>query len=116
MIDDEPKDASNEPLEIKIIAAASDGFVNITPEKCQRIRELLLPFIKKVVQAEEMKPIPISAAKDISQRYGYDQIVVIGRRVGEGEHVTTYGRDKANCDVAAKIGDFIKFKIMGWPE
>lgn len=68
-----------------------------------------------------MKPIPVSAAKDIAKKFGYDQIVVIGRKVGEaheehGEHVTTYGVDKANCDAAAKIGNFLKYKVMGWTE
>ena len=63
-----------------------------------------------------MKPIPISAARVIAERYGYDQVVVIARKVGEGEHCTTYGVDPANCDVAARIGNFFKHKIMGWPE
>jgi hypothetical protein len=63
-----------------------------------------------------MKPIPISAAKQIAEKYGYDQVVVIARAVGDnrGEHVTTYGKDKLNCGVAARIGDFLKFKVMGW--
>jgi hypothetical protein len=61
-----------------------------------------------------MKPIPISAAGAIAVKYGYDQVIVIARKVGEGEHVTTYGRDKLHCEVAARIGDFLKFKIMGW--
>lgn len=65
-----------------------------------------------------MSPIPINAARDIAEKYGYHQIVVIGRRVGEGggEHCTTYGVDKANCGVAARIGDFLKHKVMKWPE
>jgi len=62
-----------------------------------------------------MKPIPISAARHVAHEYGYDQIVIVGRKVGEGEHCTTYGVDKANCDVAARIGDFFKHKLMGWP-
>jgi hypothetical protein len=63
-----------------------------------------------------MKEIPISAAKDIAHKYGYDQIVVIGRKTGDngGEHVTTYGVDKEHCGVAAQIGDFLKYKVMGW--
>ena len=61
-----------------------------------------------------MKPIPVSAAEQIAKRYGYDQVVVIARAVGVGEHVTTYGKDRKNCAVAALIGDFIKHKIMGW--
>ena len=63
-----------------------------------------------------MKPIPISAAKQIAEKYDYDQVVVIARKVGQGEHVTTYGKDKANCDVAARMGDHFKYKVMGWPK
>ena len=65
-----------------------------------------------------MKKIPIKAAEEISKRYGYDQVIIIARKVGDDgiESVTTYGKDKDNCDVAAQIGNFIKHKIMGWPE
>jgi len=68
-----------------------------------------------------MFPIPISAAKRIALDYGYDQVVIVARRVGEGdaphgEHCTTSGVDKANCDIAARIGHFFKHKLMGWPE
>jgi hypothetical protein len=76
-----------------------------------------------------MKPIPIKAAQEIADRYGYDQVVIVARKVDQpagvgetakaeikgGEHVTTYGRDKANCEVAARMGDFFKHKLMGWP-
>lgn len=63
-----------------------------------------------------MKPIPITAAKHIAKQYGYDQVVVIARAVGEGEHVTTYGVNKEHCDIAARMGRFLKHKVMGWPE
>lgn len=66
-----------------------------------------------------MKPIPIAAAERIAKEYGYDQVVIIARKVGDdpdphGEHVTTYGVTKAHCDIAARIGDFLKYKVMGW--
>ncbi len=66
-----------------------------------------------------MKRIPISAAERIAKDYGYDQVIIYARKIGEdpaphGEHLTTYGNNKVHCDVAAKIGDFLKFKIMGW--
>lgn len=60
--------------------------------------------------------IPISAGKLIADTYGYDQVVIVARKVGEREHVTTYGVDKAHCDVAARMGHFFKHKLMGWPE
>lgn len=64
-----------------------------------------------------MKPIPISAARKIANLYGYDQVIVIARKCGDGgrEHVTTYGRNKENCSVAATIGEFFKHNLMGWP-
>jgi hypothetical protein len=63
-----------------------------------------------------MKRIPIAAAQRIAESYDYDQVIIIARKVGDGggEHVTTYGKDKTNCDVAARAGDFLKFKVMGW--
>jgi hypothetical protein len=62
--------------------------------------------------------IPISAAKRIAHKYDYDQVVIIGRKVGEGgnEHVTTYGKDKEHCGVAARIGNYLKYEVMKWPE
>lgn len=68
--------------------------------------------------SEKRRRISVSAGERIAKDYGYDQVVIVARKVGSagagGEHVTTYGVDKANCDVAARIGDFLKFKIMGW--
>ena len=63
-----------------------------------------------------MKPIPIATARDILDQFGYDQVVIIARKVGEngGEHVTTYGRDEANSVAAVNIGNFLKYKVMGW--
>jgi hypothetical protein len=65
-----------------------------------------------------MRPIPIKAAELVAKDYGYDQVVIIARKCGDsgGEHVTTYGVNKAHCGVAAKIGDFLKYKIMGWEQ
>lgn len=65
-----------------------------------------------------MKRIPISAAERIAKDYGYDQVVIYARKVGEdpqphGEHMTTYGVNKIHCSVAAQIGHTLK-QFMGW--
>ena len=65
-----------------------------------------------------MKRIPITAAREIAERYGYDQVVIYARKVGEapdphGEHLTTYGTTKAHCAVAAKISETLQ-RLMGW--
>jgi hypothetical protein len=66
-----------------------------------------------------MKPIPISAAERIAKDYGYDQVIIVARKVGNdpqphGEHCTTYGVNETHCAVAARIGDFLKHKAMNW--
>lgn len=63
-----------------------------------------------------MKPIPISAAKRIAEDYGYDQVMIFARKVGDdgGEHMTTYGTTKQHCGAMALIADFLQKKIMGW--
>lgn len=68
-----------------------------------------------------MKSIPVAAAKHITTEYGYDQVIIIARKVGEasqphGEHCTTYGINKEHCEVAIRIGNFLKFKVMKWPQ
>lgn len=66
-----------------------------------------------------MRPIPIAAAARIAKVYGYDQVIVIARRVGDdpdphGEHVTTFGIDSQHCNAAARAGNALK-RFMGWP-
>lgn len=66
-----------------------------------------------------MRPVPIGAAKMIALAYGYDQVVIVARRVGQdpdpgGEHVTTFGIDADNCRVAARAGTALK-RFMNWP-
>lgn len=66
-----------------------------------------------------MRPIPVSAAEKIAKQYGYDQVIIFARTCHDspephGEHMTTYGKNKEHCSAAAKIGDFLKYKIMGW--
>lgn len=61
--------------------------------------------------------IPIKAAERIAKKHDIDQVIIIGRKVGEDgyECVTTYGIDKDNCDAAALIGNHLKYNVMGWP-
>lgn len=66
-----------------------------------------------------MKRIPIVAAQRIADEYGYDQVIILARRVGDspephGEHMTTYGITKIHCAIAARVGKFIQGKILGW--
>ena len=68
-----------------------------------------------------MKRIPISAAGAIAKQYGYDQVIVYARKVGDdpephGEHLTTYGVTKKHCGVAARIGSYLQREIFKWSE
>lgn len=61
------------------------------------------------------KNIPIKAAKDISVAYEYPEVVIFAYDPVSGrQHVTTYGQTVAQCEDAAKAGNFLK-KALGWP-
>lgn len=59
--------------------------------------------------------IPIKEAELLAKAYGYEQVIIYTRDCKSGaEHMTTYGVTKEHCTAAAKIGDFLKYTIMGW--
>lgn len=67
----------------------------------------------------EQQKAEIEWAKDFANKFNYDQIIVIGRRVGRdldkgGEWVTTYGKNAEHSMIAGKIGQFFKYRVMGW--
>ena len=61
--------------------------------------------------------IPTKAAEHIAKKYGFDQVIIVARKTGDGstqgEAVTTYGVTKQHCNIAAKVGEFLMKKIMG---
>lgn len=68
-----------------------------------------------------MKVIPVTAAQHIAIDYGYDQVVIIGRRVDRpdepgGEHMTTYGATVEHCRVAGLMGKALQSNLMKWPD
>lgn len=78
----------------------------------------LINWEQNIKMFNEIKPIPVSAARQVADEHGYDQIIIIGRKVGNdgGESVATYGVDVPNCNAAAQIGDYLRYTIMGWPK
>lgn len=62
------------------------------------------------------KRIPISAVKEIAEKYGYTQVIVHGYDGETGiQCVATYGKTLKDCDNAAEGGNVIK-KLCGFPE
>ncbi|MGH1447397.1 MAG: hypothetical protein ACRBBO_15290 [Cognatishimia sp.] len=61
--------------------------------------------------------LPIKAAREIAKTHGWDQVIVVARKVGDDgyEHVVTYGKDAAHCEAAARAGNAIKHHLMKWP-
>ncbi len=58
--------------------------------------------------------IPIQTAKEIAHKHDYDQVIILARRIGVPglEWVTTYGKNKVQCDAAAKIGDALRDNVV----
>lgn len=62
------------------------------------------------------KRIPIQVAKDIAEKYGQAQVIIVTWDAKEGlTHVVTYGQTLTDCDQAAKGGNLVK-RALGWPE
>lgn len=65
-----------------------------------------------------VRPIPLAVARRIAKDYGYDQVLIYARKVGDApegrEHMTTYGVNREHCSIAARMGDFLKYRVMGW--
>lgn len=60
--------------------------------------------------------IPPRVGRNIAKEFGVDQVIIITRKIGTdgGESCTTYGVGKENSDAADAIGEFFKYKVMGW--
>lgn len=60
--------------------------------------------------------IPPTEAARLCEQYGYDQVIIVARRVGGDGHeaVTTCGVDPANDEAARLIGEHFKYKVMKW--
>ena len=52
-------------MEIKIISAASDGHVVVTPEKCERIRELLREYVRNVISHYDIHHGALAKAREL---------------------------------------------------
>lgn len=61
---------------------------------------------------------PIADAEAFAEEFGLDQVVVIGRKHGEGgfECVTTWGRSDADARVCDLIASRFKTFVMEWTE
>lgn len=58
--------------------------------------------------ADRKRKVPaISRARAIAKYYGLDQVLIIGRKIGDDGYrtMTTYGKDRKHCDHAAHLGD-----------
>lgn len=61
------------------------------------------------------KRIPITEAKRISEIYGQTQVIIVTwDKDNNRQHVITYGKSSADCEQAAKGGNFVK-EALGWP-
>jgi hypothetical protein len=62
------------------------------------------------------KRIPIKAAKEISDKYNQDQVIIVTwDKTNNQVHVVTYGKTINDCDQAALGGNFVK-KALNWPD
>lgn len=63
-----------------------------------------------------MPEISPTDLKEFADKYDLDQLVIVGRKVGDnGKDIcTSYGKDREHAAVANEIADYLKYKVMGW--
>lgn len=68
-----------------------------------------------------MQTIPVKEARKIAEKYGYDQVIIHARKMGEdvtaalrGESMATYGVNAVHDTIIARIGKFIQESVFGW--
>lgn len=61
------------------------------------------------------KRIPIARAKELAQKYEYDQVAILARKTafGGGWAYATYGRNRKHCDSAARWGKLFEDLELG---
>ena len=81
------------------------------------INELKIVHVDKFeIMSKTAKRIPISDAKAIGEKCGYNQVIVVAWDENTGTtSVCTWGKSLTDCDLAAKGGNFVK-KALGWPD
>ena len=68
------------------------------------------------IMSKTAKRIPISDAKAIGEKCGYNQVIIVAWDENTGTtSVCTWGKSLNDCDLAAKSGNFVK-KALGWPD
>jgi len=66
--------------------------------------------------AKTGKRIPIKDAKEIGNKHGYSQVIVVAWDGETGTtSVCTWGKSLKDCEQAAQGGNFVK-KALGWPD
>ena len=62
--------------------------------------------------------IQLSEMEELCTKYGFDQVIVLARKVGEGgyENLGTHGVDMEHSAAAEAIGVHLRIKVMGWVE
>lgn len=66
-----------------------------------------------------MLDIPEKEARKIAEKYGYDQVIIHGRKFNEdvtalpiGESLVTYGKTKKHAVIVHRIGEFLKERVF----
>ena len=62
--------------------------------------------------------IQLSEMEGLCTKYGFDQVIVLARKVGEGgyENLGTHGVDMEHSTAAEAIGEHLRKDVMGWVE
>lgn len=52
--------------------------------------------------------------KTVAEIYGFEQVILIGRREGQPDFVASYGDNRASAGFARRLSEFLQHKLTQW--
>ncbi|MCF8265820.1 MAG: hypothetical protein K9I99_15075 [Melioribacteraceae bacterium] len=62
------------------------------------------------------KKIPIKAAREFARKHKFTKIIIIAEDDAKLQNVCTWGETVEDADYAAQAGNYLKTKVLQWPE
>lgn len=54
--------------------------------------------------------------KTVAEIYGFDEVIIVGRKQGQKAFVGSYGGDKQHAGCAERLAEFLQHRLQIWDD
>lgn len=54
--------------------------------------------------------------RTVAEIYGFEQVVIIGKKAGHADFVASYGNTPLMAQLADSLGEYLRFKLKQWTD